>query len=171
MGSKDVTIGSWADLQDEIRSIVEEVNADPSLGLAAAANPLFALEELGYEIDPAARRGIEDRLRFGPKGAKRIATLRGQLFEQAGRAFDPIDDGDVRQALEQLGVTRKGKKGASLEDLRGQHPIVDQLLDYRRLESSEPRLAGRDMYTWVREGRQRLPVTRVRAILKQDAEG
>jgi|GEM_PF-660492 len=81
-------IDSWEQLQQQVASILAHVNKDQRLALAAAVNPLFALEELGYEISPGVRPEIEDRLRFGAKKATRLKELRASIFKQAGRQFD-----------------------------------------------------------------------------------
>lgn len=197
-GRQSVSVTSWEDLQREVAPIVDRINADQSLALAAAANPLFALEELGFEIDPDAQPEIEDRLRFRPPDAERLGKLRRDLHRQAGGPFDPASDADVRRVLTAAGV-KVGRivarerpplafaprqadepqpKGASakqaepdhaadpFERLRGEHPLIEPLLEYRRLEASEPRLAARDVYKALREGSRSVPVTRLRAVIK-----
>jgi hypothetical protein len=44
-------IGSWAELRARAADIVERMNAERTLALAAAANPVLAIEHLGYVID------------------------------------------------------------------------------------------------------------------------
>lgn len=171
-GSESVNVTSWEDLQREVEPIVNRINDDQSLAIAAAANPLFALEELGYIVDPEARPEIEDRLRFRPPDAKRLGQLRRDLHRQAGSRFDPASDADVRRVLSAAGV-KVGRLPAEPEDgkdpferLRGQHALIEPLLEYRRLDAAEPRLATRDVYAALREGRRSVPITRLRAILK-----
>lgn len=168
--SGDVT--SWEDLQREVEPIVDRINDNQSLALAAAANPIFALEELGYRIDPEARPEIEDRLRFRPPHAKRLGQLRRDLYRLVGGPFDPASDADVRRVLSAAGV-QVGRPSAEPDDaedpferLRGRHPLIEPLLEYRRLEAAEPRFATRDVYIALREGRRSVPITRLRAILK-----
>lgn len=203
-GGRRKAVSSWADLQRDVQSIVEQINADPALAVAAAANALLALEELGYEIDPAARPEIEDRLRFRPDDAKRVTRLRSELFRTAGGPFDPSSDADVRRVLADVGVkvgrlpdtTRprptlqirppRPKSRAvvrqyaepqpepewedPLERLRDRHPIVAPLIEYRRLEAAEPRLATPDVYRAVRDGRRPVPIRRLRGVVKTDRE-
>ncbi len=205
-----VSIESWEQLQEQVESILERLNADPALALAAAANPLYALEELGFQISPHVRPEIEDRLRFRPRAIARLRELRGDIYRHAGRPFD-LDSGEEleRVLFDRLGlvppvaaapapqarraepkyrelaeetayrppprldlrplVREPGRKEESrdpLESLRGAHPIVEPLLEYRRLEASEPRLAPRALYDDVRRGKRRLGVVRVRGRLK-----
>ncbi len=193
MPANPKTIQSFQDAQKQIQSILAELNAKPELALAAAANPVLALEELGYELTPQARLEIEDRVRFGQKKAKRIQELRSLIFDNVGHTFDLQSDEDLSAVLEELRLprprpvaaeTRVAKRipGPSLvvppqmqwgrrqedplDSLRGTHPVIEPLLEYRRLESSEPRLASREVYAELREGKKKTPVLSIRARLK-----
>jgi len=84
-------ISSWAELQSEAPAILERLNADKRLGVAAATNPVIAMEHLGYVIAPDARQSIADRLRLGPEAADTLAGLRSEISRQAGREVDPDD--------------------------------------------------------------------------------
>ena len=184
-------IDSWDQLQAEVPSILDRINASPDLAIAAAANPLYALEELGYEIAPAARPEIEERVRFGPRTVVRLRQLRERIFREAGRTFDPHSLTDVRRVFDELNLRVSDETGGyaamaeadallharppqvgwqpqtadPLETLRGAHPIIEPLLEYRRLEASEPHLAPRDLYREVRSGRRRTPILALRARL------
>jgi len=172
---------------------VEAINSDPDLARAAAANPVLAIEELGFEIAPEARQAIEDRFRFSYRTAVRLRALRRELVTLAGRSFDPDSPADLREILSQSALKRPANaKGEAakrlsssatdrravqvrwgpqipdpLEALRGSHPIVEPLLEYRRLEASSPRLAPADLYRDLREGRREIPFVRLRARFKK----
>lgn len=83
-----VVIDSWEQLQERVQDLLERINADSMLALAAAANPILALEELGFDINPAARDEIETRFRFHPRTAVRIRQLQDEIFRHAERHFD-----------------------------------------------------------------------------------
>lgn len=180
---KREAISSWEDLQREASAILERLNADATLGLAAAANPLLALEELGYEIEASARPDIEARLRFGPRVAPRALELVDRMREEVGRPVDPDDGEDVRRAIAELGVTsldagtrQRSSRGArpkehqdDLAPLRGAHPFIDTLLEYRKLAASAPRLAPREAFDAIRSGERTLPITRITGRLKRGA--
>lgn len=190
---KREAISSWEDLQREVSAILERLNADGALGLAAAANPLLALEELGYEIEASARPAIEARLRFGPKVAPRALELVDRMRGEVGRPIDPDDEEDVRRAIAELGVTSRGPRQRSsrgtwpkehqtvetpsghrlrdedLEPHRGAHPFIDTLLEYRKLAASAPRLAPRGAFDAIRSGERGLPITRVTGRLQREA--
>lgn len=94
----------WSELQAEVATIVGRLNDDQSLARAAAVNPLYAIEELGYATDPAQRPEIEDRLRFRPRDAARLRQLRRRIIKEAERTFDPASDDEVLAVLRELDV-------------------------------------------------------------------
>jgi len=169
------TLTSWAAARRVIARIVERINADPALARAALANPLFAAEEVGYDIDPAVRKEFEDRVRFTGEQVTELHRLRARIRDLAGRDVDPDDTADVHALLFQhLGLPRRTetvefggpaslerlpqmgwaeKTHDPLEALRGRHELIDVLLEYRAVEASEPRLASREVFDAVRDGR------------------
>jgi hypothetical protein len=189
----DRQIDSWQEAQAQVASLLEQLNANPALARAAAVNPLYALEELGYEISPRARPEIEERLRFGPRTVVRLQQLREAVIQAAGCSFNLDSATELREVLfDRLKLPVPARQPAQrgrrrtppdtsplppqvswaphvedpLEALRGVHPIMDPLLEYRRLEASEPRLASRALYDEVRQGKRRTPLRRVRGVLK-----
>jgi hypothetical protein len=183
-------ISSWEDLQREVSEILDRLNADPPLGLAAAVNPVLALEELGYRFEASARHSIEARLRFGPKVAPRAVELVERMTDQLGHPVDPDDDDAVRGALAELGValpssdaSREAPRTPSIERSQAAqeprlqdehleshtdaHPFVGTLLEYRKLAASAPRLAPRTDFDAIRRGERALPITRVTGRLRQ----
>ena len=167
-----------------VPAILEQLNSNPPLMLAALANPVLALEELGYEIAPAFREELIDRLRFGPRDSVRIRKLREAVFAHTKR-FDldsPAETERVlfghlklrrppysaaKEALQAPAYRSAWEPGRDpLESLRGQHEAVDALLELRKLDASAPRLAPREVYEAVRAGKHPLPITRVHARVK-----
>jgi hypothetical protein len=186
-------INSWDQLREQISSIVSEVNHDPSLAFAASVNPLLALEELGYEIDRQSRPDIEERLRFEPRTAVRLKDLRQSIFQHAGHSFDINSPDELAEVLFtdlKLAPPARGKTKAQqqtvrpstkplsrqqtgaepvkdpLEVLREAHPLVEPLLEYRRLEATRPRLAPRSSFDAIRKGKREVPVTKISGRLK-----
>jgi hypothetical protein len=161
-------IDSWADLQAKAARILKRLNADERLGLAAAANPMLALERLGYVVAPEARPPIADRLRLGPEAADTLIRLRSEIAGLADRAVDPDDPKDLRQVLIALGVIGKKAYGRHdlspprwrpggagpdpLEDLRDRHPVMAPLLEYRRVAAQAPAYAPSHVFARVVEG-------------------
>lgn len=81
---ESVVIDSLDDPRAWVRAILKELNTDPALALGAAANPLVALEELGFKINPKARQDITERIRFPLDKIKRLQDLREAVFGQTG---------------------------------------------------------------------------------------
>jgi hypothetical protein len=92
-------IESMQELTRLIPSMVKDINADPDLALRAAANPLLAAEELGYELEPSLRTVAERRIRFSEKTANQLTELADQIYSLAGEQFDIESDADVRRVL------------------------------------------------------------------------
>ncbi len=188
--ARKAPIDTLEDLQRVVPSVVKAVNADEALMKRALVNPLLALEELGYQLTDGLRAQVERRVRFKVEVAHKLETLAAKVFKQAGESFDI----DSPAALDKLlfgklklprGEAAPGKREAvaalglaptpfrlpaatdPLERLRGQHPVMAPLLEYRQLEASEPRLAPRELYDRVRSGEVKLPVIRARARLQR----
>ena len=97
---------------------------------------LARMEEIGIGVDPAVLKQIRDEL------TEETEALRAAVVEDAGRDFNVNSTKQLREILfDDLGLTpqKKTKTGystdaQSLEKLRGEHPIVEHLLEYRELE-------------------------------------
>jgi len=179
-------IGTWKNAQALVPDILEKLNSDSPLLFAALANPLFALEELGYEIAPSFCQELTDRLRFSPRDSVRVRQLRDQIFEHAGRRFDLESPTEIENVLfEHLKLRRPPHSGGKrtlqaplfrfrhehekdpLESLRGLHVAVDALLEFRKLDARAPKLAPRSLYNEIRSGKHALPMTHIHARLKK----
>jgi DNA polymerase I-like protein with 3'-5' exonuclease and polymerase domains len=216
-----VVIELWEQLRMQVQSILERINADSALAIAAAANPILALEELGFDIHPAALDDVEARFRFRPRTAVRVKQLRDEIYRHAGRRFDLNSANELATVLfdrlsitlpgyktanTQLPVSTRGRRGKLSTDnpshdedsegekdqprpdidlrplvripgstegptdplavLAGAHPIIELLIEYRRLDASVPRLAPRLLYDDLRSGKRRVPIIRLVARLK-----
>jgi DNA polymerase I-like protein with 3'-5' exonuclease and polymerase domains len=190
-------VESWHQLQARVRQLLDQIQSNKQLALAAAANPMLALEELGYEFDPQIRLEVEHRFRFGPRTFDQLRELRTAIIRIAGRDVDLNSADDLRKLLfRELKVPVSAECKASLqadtsaipdtsplppqlswtpkvddplERLRKAHPVMEPLLEYRRLEASRPRLAPRHLYEVIRQGKRSLPITGIRGRLKTRA--
>jgi hypothetical protein len=173
---------SWRVAQQNFASILASLMAEPRLMFAALSNPFLALQELGYEIPPEVSQEFEDRIRFGASGFEQMRDLRDTIFTKAGTPID-LDSQEAvhemlshflgakhRDRLRSLSLADAGplpvtaflsKAPDPLEPLRGLHPIVEPLLEYRRLDASTPRFAPRELYEEIRQGKRTLPITRL----------
>ena len=97
---------------------------------------LARMEHLGVGVDVEVLRAIHERL------TGEADRLRGEIIEAAGEEFNVNSPPQLRTILyDRLGLTpqKKTKTGfstdaATLEKLRGQHPIIELLLSYREVE-------------------------------------
>jgi hypothetical protein len=187
MGAAHKRLSSWQNAQQQVDAIVSSLNKNPDLMLAAAANPLLALRELGYEIDPEVEQELEDRIRFGTQDGPKVGALREQIFKTAGRRFD-LDSAEALADV--LSSLTKGQKNAPtftpmetasvvftmkpnrpadpLESRRSAHPIMKPVLEYRRMQASTPRFATKELYDEIRQKKRALPITKLVAHLKSD---
>jgi hypothetical protein len=160
-------------VQEKFGSILTRLSAEPTMALAAAANPLLALEELGFSLDLDGRLDLQDRSRFGKWQIAERRRLRKTVFEHAGRRFD-LDDSqvlhvvltrDLRLALpllpEQL-ASFAGERDP-LQEHENVHPVMVPLLAYRRLDARSPKFAPPALYRRIRSGELAFPNLRLRA--------
>ncbi len=112
----------------DMLSLLTDVEMPLSLVLAS-------MEQVGCAVD---REGIAS---FGRELTGRIAVLQKEIFDAVGYAFNLNSPKQLGKALfEDLGLPagKKTKSGYStnaevLEKLRGAHPAVEKLLEYRTL--------------------------------------
>ncbi len=88
MARKPQTIETLEELQRLVPSIVKAVNADQQLATRALANPLLALEELGYRLSEDLRPVAERRARFSLDKAERLEALAADVYKLADQRFD-----------------------------------------------------------------------------------
>ncbi len=97
---------------------------------------LARMENVGVGVDVAELTRLRDEL------TAEVERLRDLIHEDAGKEFNVNSTKQLREILfDELGLTpqKKTKTGystdaASLEKLRGEHPIIEHLLDYREVE-------------------------------------
>jgi len=100
------------------------------------ARVLVKMEELGIGVNVPELKRLRDDL------TKQCGEYREEIHEIAGMEFNVNSTKQLREVLfEKLGLTpgKKTKTGfstdaATLERLRGEHPIVEKILSYREVE-------------------------------------
>ena len=140
LGEKDMTVALAATVKplfEKMNALIEEAG-ETSL-LTEIELPLSAvlakMEYAGFEVD---KSGIE---KFGKQLGERINELTLQIYESVGREFNINSPKQLGVALfEDLGLPckKKTKTGYStnaevLEGLVNEHPVVEQILEYRSL--------------------------------------
>ena len=97
---------------------------------------LARIEENGFKIDP------KSILEFGDALGELADSLAGRIYIQAGEVFNINSPKQLGTVLyEKMGLTgskKKGKTGYStdaqtLEEMRGESPIIDDILEYRHV--------------------------------------
>ena len=97
---------------------------------------LYKIEKTGFKIDP------KSILEFGDALGELAESLAGRIYMQAGEVFNinsPKQLGTVLyEKMGLVGSKKKGKTGYStdaqtLEEMRGESPIIDDILEYRHV--------------------------------------
>ena len=176
-----IAIESEKDLKKHAVAILRRINEDERGGLLFLINPVFALEEAGFDVSEGMRRHILHGLRYGAKAKARIAELNQAVADVAGRPIDALSDEQVARLLfEDLGLPvpepaaarAAGKAGAAgplppiddglLEALKGRHKVIPKLIELRRYLKGGWRFVDRETYEKVRGGASVTLLRRVR---------
>jgi len=156
-------ISSLKELQLQMPRIVEEYGNNNELTAIALANPLLALEKIGYTFSPEAKTEIENHVRFGKENASRYMTLKKNIEQSVGAKIDVDDTQAVKQLLEkELKKSAPGDKekilsaidkpvsfskselSDPLQKYKSQHPVLEQLVELRKLQALNPPLATQE---------------------------
>jgi len=176
-----IAIESEKDLKNHAVTILRRINEDERGGLLFLINPVFALEEAGFDLSDEMRRHILHGLRYGARAKARIAELNRAVADVAGRPIDALSDEQVARLLfEDLGIPvpepvaarAAGKAGAAgplppiddglLEALKGRHKVIPKLIELRRHLKGGWRFVDRETYEKVRGGASVTLLRRVR---------
>ncbi len=128
----------YPEIEEAMRKKIEEdglgtVLFDIELPLI---NVLAEIEEAGFKIAPAKM------LEFGEALGELARDLEARIYMQAGREFNVNSPKQLGEVLfEDLGLTCKKKKtktgystdAETLEELRSESPIIDDILEYRQV--------------------------------------
>jgi hypothetical protein len=110
-------LSSVDEAQKAMPRLIAALNDDPGLARAALANPLFAIEELGYTIDEDVRTTFERRIRFTSDEAARLQTLAEEISKAAGCDVDVDDPYELARVLfEVLDLPRPDSSGEHHND-------------------------------------------------------
>ena len=88
------------------------------------------------------------------------SLTRGQKYPHT---FTPVESAPV------VFTMKPSRPADPLEKLRSAHPIMEPLLEYRRMQSSTPRLATKELYDEIRQKKRVLPITKLVAHLKSNS--
>lgn len=178
-----IAIESEKDLKKHAVSILRRINEDERGGLMFLLNPVFALEEAGFDLNEEMRGHILHGLRFGAKAKARIRELDEAVRDVAGRPVDALSDEQVSRLLfVELKIplpgpaadkgtgTRKAKSPEPpppvseelLDAVKDRHRVVPLLIELRRQLKGGWRFVDRETYEKVRGGASVTLLRRVR---------
>ena len=165
-----IAIESEKDLKKHAVSILRRINEDERGGLLFLINPVFALEEAGFDLSDEMRRHILHGLRYGARAKARIAELNQAVADVAGRPVDALSDEQVARLLFvdlKIPVPEPAAQAAAkartaeplppiddevLEALKGRHKVVPKLIELRRQLKGGWRFVDRETYEKVKGG-------------------
>jgi len=137
LGREEVGVGLFEALEAKMRAKIREDGLEYVLDELELPliKVLFDIEKTGFKIDP---RGI---LEFGEALGELAEELKSRIYIQAGHEFNinsPKQLGEVLYSELGLKCPKKTKSGFStdaetLEQLRAQSPIIDDILEYRQV--------------------------------------
>ncbi|MBL7790763.1 MAG: hypothetical protein JNK77_00445 [Saprospiraceae bacterium] len=187
-----IAINSLKELQLQMPRILQSAKGDSRLALAAAANPLLALERLGYDLSDKASAEIEPYARYGPKGLARLKELQSAIENQLGAKAYSLDKDALKKIMEKdsnpqgkaksqtlsplldeaLDVIfaprrtqRKSDKGLEAR-LAKAHPALTLLFEYQHLQRQHPAFASKQQFEQLLEGKTWSPFTQIEFQLK-----
>lgn len=89
--TESIKINSLRELQLQMPRIVQAVNVNQRLALAAGVNPLLALEKLGYKLSLEAQKEVEQYARFGPDNLRRLAEIETEFSNLLATKTMPVN--------------------------------------------------------------------------------
>ncbi|MEO6818698.1 MAG: hypothetical protein ABI204_03150 [Ginsengibacter sp.] len=182
------TISSVHDLQMIMPRLLEKHGNDSELAFIALANPLAALEKLGYTITEDAKFDLENYARFGKKGFEKYKELQGKIFTLTGQNFNLKNDNETASVLEKL-INKGTKAGSaakktalsldirslvlstptsinnkwtdSLKTIIDAHPVIPVLIELRKLENSAPKFADASTLQLIQQKKEQTPLRNI----------
>ena len=189
------TISSVHDLQLLMPRLLEKYGSDSELAYIALANPLAALEKLGYTITDDAKADLENYARFGKKGLEKYNELKEKIFSLTGQKFNLKINSELASVLEKL-TSKLGSSGKKaipslnikelvestpklienkwtdkLETVKDAHPVIPALIELRKLENSVPKFADASTLKVIQQKKQSAPLTNIRFRLSRKNTG
>jgi len=151
-----IPIASEKDLQAHAIAILRRINEAERGGLLFLLNPVYALEDVGFDISPAMRRHIRRGLRYGARTKARIREQEAKVAEIAGREVRAASDADVARLLfEELKLPVPGVEQA--QAVRQEVPPREAIY-----EPEEPDIEGPEQADYGA-----MTVRELRALLQQ----
>ncbi len=175
MAQNNKNITTLNQLQKLIPRLLHEVNSDQSLMRAAAANPILALEHLGFTLTPSVKKEIENRILADKTTQKKLDDLQKQVDKIAGKKLNLSSNTSITNFLQkELGENvqcddkssdfeslkkalesnvervsdffEKENKYDPLTSFKNTHKLIPLLIEYRTIKASELKLATKKSF-------------------------
>jgi hypothetical protein len=156
-----------SDWPRHIAKLVEQINADPRLALAAASNPFLALAELGYVLAPAVERDIEERARYSKKQVAERRKIKADLAELLGRAPESLTR-EILQAIIRTDITSATKPADPSVTAKKAKSAASLAARFLAIEDSARRFADVETYAAIRNGERKISSLKLKARLAAD---
>jgi DNA polymerase I-like protein with 3'-5' exonuclease and polymerase domains len=190
MGKKR-RIETFKEFHRLVPGIIRKILTNADLAIRALANPLLALEELGYELSETVQYEIERYLRYSTTNQKTLDDLEREITKLVGHSVDLRSEAEVAktlfmelklkkpaskvQIIPSIDVRTEGRKKISnpshtqkisFEGLTNDHPVVGLVIKYNTIANAVPPFASRELYDELKSGKKRLPISKVTIRLK-----
>ena len=135
-------ITSLKELQLMVPRILQQYGDNEQLAYIALANPIAALERIGFSFDPAVREEIEFRIRFGKQGSAKVTQFKKSIFKLTGKNIDINSPDSIQESLVEI---FSGNKSTG----KAKKALLKSALDEKKLQKildiiSEPPQAFED---------------------------
>ncbi|MEM7513526.1 MAG: hypothetical protein AAF388_21540 [Bacteroidota bacterium] len=97
--SKNNQINSLKELEAVLPKVLKTINTDENLSLAAAYNPILAMEKVGLAFSEGAKSEIELNIRFGKQKAKEVSRMEKEIIQLAGEPLNLEDAQSVSKFI------------------------------------------------------------------------
>ncbi len=94
-----IPIHSEADLKKQARTILRRVERSERGGLLYLLNPVFALQDAGFDLSIEMRRHLKRALRYGSDTKQRLRELETEIAREAGHQIHAASNSQVAELL------------------------------------------------------------------------
>lgn len=175
-----------------VPKIVKAITAHPALAQRALANPLLAIEELGYQLSDTVQWEIERYVRYSRTSRKALTELENEIGRLIGKKIDPHNEAALEETLfvdlnlkrprNSIRLSQVHPREAAhakiqapiqtpvdpLHEIVDAHPAVRLIIQYREVIHRTAPLATREQYEELKSGKRTLPVGKITITFTRD---
>lgn len=177
MANNNIKLESLNQLQKLMPRLLEEHGGNKKLMKATIANPILALEEIGFTISSALKIEIEEKVRFSRKQQKERSEIQEKMYGMFGKKIDLSSKEILKKELTRIlsadstnavkktikisgllkeievdpspKLFQKVDKKDPLHSYKNVHEIVPLLIAYRKLELTAPPLSSKKTFELI----------------------